>query len=96
MYCMNCGTKNDEQAKFCIKCGQQLTDSVVVNENPKLAKGKPKSWSMVLISLVLVVAIIVVSIFDLWPWSKKAEKKANGDFTQQGEVQNGEQALSSD
>ena len=43
MYCMNCGTKNDEQAKFCIKCGQQLTDSVVVNENPKLAKGKAPS-----------------------------------------------------
>lgn len=92
MYCMNCGTKNDDQAKFCIKCGQQLTDSVVANEKPKPAKEKPKSWSMVLISLVLVVAIIVVSIFDLWPWSKKADKKANGDFTQQGEAQNGEQA----
>lgn len=96
MYCMNCGTKNDDQAKFCIKCGQQLTDSVVVNEKPKPAKGKPKSWSMVLISLVLVVAIIVVSVFDLWPWSEKSDKKANGDFTQQGEVQNGEQVASSD
>ena len=96
MYCMNCGTKNDDQAKFCIKCGLQLTDSVVVNEKSKPAKGKPKSWSMVLISLVLVVAIIVVSVFDLWPWSKRADKKANGDFTRQGEVQNGEQASSSD
>lgn len=95
MYCMNCGTKNDDQAKFCIKCGQQLTDSVVVNEKPKPAKGKPKSWSMVLVSLVLVAAIIVVSVFDLWPWSKRSDKKANGDFTQQGEVQNGEQAASS-
>lgn len=95
MYCMNCGTKNDDQAKFCIKCGQQLTDSVVVNEKPKPAKGKPKSWFMVLISLVLVVAIIVVSVFDLWPWSKRSDKKANGNFTQQGEVQNGEQAASS-
>lgn len=96
MFCMNCGTKNDDQAKFCIKCGLQLTDSVVVNEKSKPAKGKPKSWSMVLISLVLVVAIIVVSVFDLWPWSKRADKKANGDFTRQGEVQNGEQASSSD
>lgn len=95
MYCMNCGTKNDEQAKFCIKCGQQLTDSVVVNEKQKPAKGKTKSRSMVVISLVLVVAIIVVSIFDLWPWSKKEDKKANGDFTQQGEDQNGVQASSS-
>ena len=40
MYCMNCGTKNDDQAKFCIKCGLQLTDSVVVNEKSKPAKSR--------------------------------------------------------
>ena len=80
MFCMNCGTKNDDQAKFCIKCGQQLTDSVVANENPKLAKGKPKSWSMVLISLVLVVALIVLSIFVLWPWSKNAAGMSGLDY----------------
>lgn len=27
MYCKKCGTKNDEDARFCFKCGTELTIS---------------------------------------------------------------------
>ena len=28
MYCIKCGTKNEEDSKFCINCGEELVDSV--------------------------------------------------------------------
>lgn len=96
MYCMNCGTKNDNQARFCIKCGQQLTENVVVDEKRKPAKRTPKSWYVVLISLVLVVAIFIATIFDLWPWSTKADKEASDIRAGQDDIQKGEQAASND
>lgn len=73
MYCMNCGTKNGDQAKFCVKCGQQLTDNVIIEKKPNPARKKSKSKSMVLISLVLVVAIVIVTVFNLRHGSKEQE-----------------------
>lgn len=96
MYCMNCGAKNDNQAKFCIKCGQQMKDCVVVDEKPKPAKRTPKSWYVVLISLVLVATIFIATIFDLWPWSTKAGKEASDIRAGQDDIQKGEQAASND
>ena len=103
MYCMNCGTKNEDQAKFCAKCGQQLV-AAIVNEKPKPARRKSKSPYMILTSLVLVITITTVTIFDLWPWSTKADKGKSGTQTQQtdgnktklDDIQGGEQIASSD
>lgn len=103
MYCMNCGTKNEDQAKFCAKCGQQLV-AAIVDEKPKPARRKSKSLYMILTSLVLVITITTVTIFDLWPWSTKADKRKSGTQTQQtdgnktklDDIQGGEQIASSD
>lgn len=33
MYCINCGNKNKDSAKFCFSCGQQLNDSANSKDN---------------------------------------------------------------
>lgn len=32
MYCINCGTKNEDDSKFCIGCGQKIEEETVVEE----------------------------------------------------------------
>ena len=74
MYCMNCGEKNDDQARFCIKCGQPLAGDTEKNSP---VKKKSKNGYMITVSLILVAAIIVVSVFDLWPWSARTDNDTN-------------------
>ena len=37
MFCSKCGTKNEEGAKFCAKCGEALTESTEKNEAVKVS-----------------------------------------------------------
>ena len=78
MYCMNCGAKNNDQAKFCIKCGQPLNHGIVTaiekKNNPE--KKKSRNWFMISVSLVLAVTIVIISVFDLWPWGAKVDNEA--------------------
>ena len=78
MYCMKCGAENDEQSKYCVKCGHRL--NTVANDGNKSEKDKRKSRNMfiIAISLVLVVTIVILSVFDLWPWSFRRDKKVGG------------------
>jgi len=47
MYCKNCGQKNDEGAKFCVKCGT-VAEAKQTAEAPAItvADEKPKSFRM--------------------------------------------------
>lgn len=83
MYCKNCGTKNNDQAKYCIKCGEQLGDAIVVGKNPHQAKKKPWNLFAVLISLALVITVTTATTFDLWPWSTKTGAETSDIRTRQ-------------
>lgn len=104
MYCMNCGTKNEDQAKYCARCGQRLVDNIVVEKKTNLAKRKSRNLFLVLISLALVTVITTVTIFDLWPWSARADKEENaarmeqidGDKAAETDDKDKEQAASND
>lgn len=69
MFCTQCGTQNDDGAKFCAKCGAALknvteTSEVEKNQTKKAEemKGKKKSpWKWILILL------IVIAIIWIWP-----------------------------
>lgn len=58
MYCKNCGTQIDDNAKFCSSCGCNLTDEtpIVVTEeasNAVAPKAKNKKDKLITLSLVL-------------------------------------------
>ena len=71
MHCMNCGSDNDDQAKYCIKCGSKLNDAIENGSNSQPARKKSRNMFMISISLVLVVTLIIISVFDLWPWGQQ-------------------------
>lgn len=83
MYCTNCGTRNNDQAKYCIKCGQQLGAAIVVGKNQQ--QTEKKSWNLfaVLISLALVIVVTIATAFDLWPWSPKTDNETSDARTEQ-------------
>lgn len=39
MYCSKCGTKNEENVKFCMNCGEELTNSSVIEETKQKENG---------------------------------------------------------
>lgn len=73
MYCGNCGTKNEEGAKFCENCGAKLEDTLEqqpapateemqesVPETKKGKKGKKKWWILSAILLLLIAILLAV------------------------------------
>lgn len=85
MYCRNCGTENSDQAKFCIKCGQQLAENSVAAEKPDTAKTevKLKKRNKLLLAAALVIVIVGVVLYAPWPWDAGADKEADSSQAEQ-------------
>lgn len=85
MYCRNCGTENSDQAKFCIKCGQQLAENSVAAEKPDTAnkEAKPKKRNKFLLAAALVIVIVGVVLYAPWPWDEGSDKEAGSSQAEQ-------------
>ena len=60
MFCTNCGTELDEDAKFCPKCGTAITISVGHAINEPLRKRKNKTISTMSIALIAIFAFVAI------------------------------------
>lgn len=85
MYCRNCGAENSDQAKFCIKCGQQLAENSVAAEKPDTAnkEAKPKKRNKFLLAAALAIVIVGVVLYAPWPWDAGADKEADSSQAEQ-------------
>lgn len=85
MYCRNCGAENSDQAKFCIKCGQQLAENSVAAEKPDTAnkEAKPKKRNKFLLAAALVIVIVGVVLYAPWPWDEGSDKEADSSQAEQ-------------
>lgn len=85
MYCRNCGAENSDQAKFCIKCGQQLAENSVAAEKPDTAKTevKLKKRNKLLLAAALAIVIVGVVLYAPWPWDAGADKEADSSQAEQ-------------
>ena len=85
MYCRNCGAENSDQAKFCIKCGQQLAENSVAVEKPDTAnkEAKPKKRNKFLLAAALVIVIVGVVLYAPWPWDEGSDKEADSSQAEQ-------------
>ena len=90
MYCSQCGAENSEQDDFCASCGQPLKKSGNTQKRPGKKK-KTGNIYLVLTALVLIITLVVVSIFNLWPWksSNKSSTKAQTTETDKQANDNG-------
>lgn len=85
MYCRNCGAENSDQAKFCIKCGQQLAENSVAAEKPDTAnkEAKPKKRNKLLLAAALVIVIVGVVLYAPWPWDEGPDKESGSAQAEQ-------------
>ncbi|MCQ2521946.1 MAG: DUF6273 domain-containing protein [Lachnospiraceae bacterium] len=73
MYCIKCGAKNDDDAKFCIACGEQTAAAPLridyhqsgneVTTNPVVAKKKKDKLPFIMAGAVLLIGIMTFVIF---------------------------------
>ena len=55
-YCTNCGAKNDDSAKFCSKCGNEL-------KSHKLTETKSSSdFKKIIGLLIIIIALLIIGI----------------------------------
>lgn len=79
MYCRNCGYKNEDNDRFCIKCGQELGTIVDENidiRNKEKKNNKPEIKIRQILSWVLIIILVTGSlIFLIAIISGRSEKK---------------------
>ena len=78
MYCIKCGSKNDDDSRFCVKCGTNLQSDTDINTTKtnntakkdigifqKLEKINIKDNKKIFVTVAVVAVILVISIFLL-------------------------------
>lgn len=82
MYCKNCGSENNDQARFCIKCGQELGGGVAPAQNqtsPDLKKGKSKTkWLKIGLAALALLLMIICSVRGTVWLGEHGGKSASG------------------
>lgn len=85
VYCRNCGFQNEDNARFCINCGEKLEnteenktmDQLLYQQETSKIKHEKKPIISMMITLVLLIMILVFPIFIL---SDQAEKEVIDQF----------------
>lgn len=85
MYCKNCGFQNEDDARFCINCGEKLEtveenrnkDQLLYKQESNKIKHEKKQIVPIMITLILAVVVLIFPIFIL---SDQAEKKVIDQF----------------
>ena len=81
-YCDRCGTKLDENARFCQKCGKPVAVFVPPpppQQPPAARQMRNDSALIIAVALVavLVIALIVVAVFFLLPGNFNSSNQGN-------------------
>jgi uncharacterized RDD family membrane protein YckC len=69
MYCLKCGVRNPDDAKFCTGCGSQLGTGVIVSQDPPIyyAGFWRRFWALLIDEIILVggsfILLILLMIF---------------------------------
>lgn len=76
VYCSRCGTRNDDDAKFCKKCGATLGGPFPPFERPRedkceeecSGKSHSQTWNYfwIIILAIFLIGLILTIIFDLF------------------------------
>ncbi len=61
MYCANCGAKNEDGAKFCLKCGHSLKEEPTPTPNPPFPNPpKPHGNGKAILKLIGTISVELV------------------------------------
>ena len=82
MYCVKCGTENDDHASYCKRCGSKLDKSwqkpsgKAPKEKPPV-KGPERKNTIVIVSVIIMILLVLIAVFLCFSIAgrKKEEKK---------------------
>lgn len=65
-YCPNCGAQNDNDAKFCVKCGYRFQEQAPVNApQPTTARSNHRNGWLIAIIVVLITVIVFIALHSI-------------------------------
>lgn len=76
MYCWNCGTKNEDGARFCCKCGADLREEEI--------EGRPRKKSILpilLLCLLIIILIVGAQILHMFLSGREEKTVGNSEIT---------------
>ncbi len=73
MHCPSCNQENMSSAKFCKKCGTQMTQ----NRSRKKILQEETKWKVVLVALFVALVLVVIIVIFFKNKTKKTEQPAN-------------------
>jgi len=77
VYCSNCGTKNDDQARVCIQCGERLYGRRYgrTKREEEMCFGLPSYWGGIVIGVIVILfglALLLRQVYGIaletWPF----------------------------
>ena len=84
MYCKKCGAKNKDDARFCAKCGCDMTQKIIAQDHKKQKKvekkPKPEKKSIrnpILRNAIFVAICVVVGIGAAVVYQQQKKEKLN-------------------
>lgn len=93
MYCTNCGTKNKDNAKFCVECGEKfennnlriktaVTEPAIYKSEKKTEGSLKKSFKKIKIVPIVILLLLVVTVivFPKFIIAGQTEKKIIKEF----------------
>ncbi len=81
MYCKRCGKENPEDARFCAKCGEPLTEQ---KKQPDAGQKQPKRKRVLLVGIIAVV-VCATGIAGVFAFKKQQTKKQYAEAVLSGE-----------
>lgn len=76
MYCKKCGAKNKDDARFCAKCGCDMTEKILRNNDKKPNKPEKKSTkSPVSKNIILIVICVVIGVGAAFIYHQQKNEK---------------------
>lgn len=106
MYCKKCGAKNKDDARFCAKCGCDMTQKIIVQDHkkqkktekkPKPVEKKPKpakksTSNPILRNVIFVVICVAVGIGAAFIYQQQKKEKQNSTTVKNNIIKSTESA----
>jgi len=78
MFCPNCGFKNEEGARFCVRCGKSLTRIKEANKGPvnkrRISKKRSRIWLLLGVGLSVLLILLIFVVGAIFFRLKKLEE----------------------
>ena len=70
-FCANCGTKLNDNDKFCIKCGKSVSNELNSRFSEKTTINRKGPSAVAIVITTIIIVSVIYFVFGLWPAIRK-------------------------